>query len=79
MLKLNVLTGIALVLAIIGALNWGLIGFFGFNLVSSIFGVMTPLTRIIYGLVGIGAVVLIVELCMTVQHRHHTPHPAHPM
>lgn len=44
---------IALVLIIIGAINWGLIGFFGFDLVRIIFGDMTLLSRIIYALVGI--------------------------
>ncbi len=43
----------ALVLTIIGSINWGLIGFFKFNLVSFIFGDMTLLSRIIYALVGI--------------------------
>ena len=42
----------ALTLAIIGAINWGLIGFFDFNLVASLFGGMSWLSRIIYGLVG---------------------------
>lgn len=45
---------IALVLVIIGAINWGLIGFFGFDLVRVLFGDMTVLSRIIYSLVGIG-------------------------
>ena len=44
---------IALVLVIIGALNWGLIGFFDFNLVAALFGDMTVLSRIIYGIVGL--------------------------
>lgn len=44
---------IALVLVIIGAINWGLIGLFGFNLVATIFGEMSIITRIIYVLVGI--------------------------
>jgi uncharacterized membrane protein YuzA (DUF378 family) len=45
---------IALVLTIIGAINWGLIGFFQFDLVASIFGGQnTALARIIYGLVGV--------------------------
>ncbi|QQZ10528.1 DUF378 domain-containing protein [Heyndrickxia vini] len=48
---------IALVLTIIGAINWGLIGFFHFNLVASIFGNTTTLTRIIYGLVGIAGLI----------------------
>lgn len=44
---------IALVITIIGAINWGLIGLFDFNVVAMIFGEMTLLSRIIYGLVGI--------------------------
>ena len=44
---------IALVLIIIGAINWGLIGLFSFDLVATIFGDMTIISRIIYGLVGI--------------------------
>jgi len=44
---------IALIFVIIGAINWGLIGLFGFDLVAMIFGTMTVLTRIIYGVVGI--------------------------
>lgn len=47
----------AYVLVLIGALNWGLIGLFGYNLVSSIFGDMTLVTRFIYSLVGISAIV----------------------
>jgi len=45
---------IALVLVLIGAINWGLIGFFGFDLVRVLFGDMTVLSRIIYSVVGIG-------------------------
>ncbi|WP_075982742.1 DUF378 domain-containing protein [Bacillus massilinigeriensis] len=45
---------IALVLTIIGAINWGLIGFFQYDLVASIFGGQSStLARIIYGLVGL--------------------------
>lgn len=43
----------ALVLVIIGAINWGLIGFFGFDLVAFIFGSMSIVSRIIYAVVGI--------------------------
>ena len=43
----------ALTIAIIGAVNWGLVGFFNFNLVSFIFGSMTWLSRIVYAVVGI--------------------------
>lgn len=50
---MKVIDKIALVLIIIGAINWGLIGFFQFNLVETLFGNMTALSRIIYALVGI--------------------------
>ena len=50
---MKVIDKIALVLIIIGAINWGLIGFFQFNLVDTIFGQMSVLSRIIYALVGI--------------------------
>ena len=48
---------IALFLTIIGAINWGLIGFFGFNLVEALFGDGTTLSRIIYSLVGIAGLI----------------------
>ncbi|KIL44088.1 MULTISPECIES: DUF378 domain-containing protein [Jeotgalibacillus] len=48
----------ALVLTIIGALNWGLIGFFQFDLVAAIFGGQdAALSRLIYGLVGIAGLI----------------------
>jgi hypothetical protein len=43
-----------LTVVVIGAINWGLIGFFDFDLVSTLFGQMSILTRIIYAVVGIG-------------------------
>ena len=54
---MNILKYTAYILVLIGALNWGLIGLFGFDLVSSIFGDMSLVTRIIYTLVGISAIV----------------------
>ena len=42
-----------LTIVIIGAINWGLIGFFGFDLVAAIFGEMSIFSRIIYALVGL--------------------------
>ena len=50
---MKIIDKIALVLIIIGAINWGLIGLFKFNLVEMIFGDMTAIARIIYALVGI--------------------------
>lgn len=44
---------IALILILIGALNWGLVGFFKRDLVASIFGEMSALSRIVYSLVGL--------------------------
>jgi uncharacterized protein len=54
---LSTIQRIALILTIIGAINWGLIGFFGFNLVEAIFGDNSALSRIIYGLVGIAGLI----------------------
>ena len=48
----KVLNYTALTIAIIGAVNWGLIGFFNFNLVSWLFGSNSWLSKVIYGLVG---------------------------
>ncbi len=58
----------AFALTILGALNWGLIGLFGFNLVAALFGDMTVLSRIIYSLVGVSAIVAAVTMhhCDTV-------------
>ena len=50
---------IALTLVIIGALYWLLVGLFDFNLVASIFGSMSILSRIIYTLVGISGLICI--------------------
>ncbi|MBQ8044050.1 MAG: DUF378 domain-containing protein [Clostridia bacterium] len=50
---MKVLNTLVLVLIIIGALNWGLIALFSFDLVAWLFGSMTMLSRIVYGLVGL--------------------------
>ena len=54
--KLNVLDWVALVLVIVGGLNWALVGLFSFDLVATIFGDMSVLSRIVYVLVGLSAV-----------------------
>lgn len=57
---------IARLLVIIGALNWGLVGLFGFDLVAFLFGgQMSLVSRIVYTLVGIAGVVLIGDLVGT--------------
>ena len=55
MQKLNTVDLIALVLVIVGGLNWGLVGLADFNLVTTIFG---TISRIVYVLVGLAAIYL---------------------
>jgi uncharacterized membrane protein YuzA (DUF378 family) len=56
MKKMNAIDWIAFVLVIIGALNWGLVGFFQFDLVATIFGGMdNAIARVVYSLVGLSA------------------------
>lgn len=50
---MKILQKIALIFTIVGAVNWGLIGFLDFNLVEFLFGDMTMLSRIVYSIVGI--------------------------
>lgn len=50
---------IALTLAIIGAIVWGLVGLFQFNLVAFLFGDSSLLTRIIYCLVGLSGIYML--------------------
>ena len=68
MIRTNTLGWISLIVAIIGALNWGLIGLFGFNLVAAIFGEMSVWSRIVYLIVGLAALILIIE-AFTPRHR----------
>ncbi|MBI1866361.1 MAG: DUF378 domain-containing protein [Candidatus Staskawiczbacteria bacterium] len=62
MQKLNIIDLIAVVLVIIGGLNWGLVGLVDFNLVDTVFGSMSMLSRVVYVLVGLSAVYLAVIL-----------------
>jgi len=55
MKNLNAFDWVALVLVVIGGVNWGLIGVLNLDLVSTLFGAMTMLSRVIYILVGISA------------------------
>ncbi|MBD3178545.1 MAG: DUF378 domain-containing protein [Candidatus Latescibacteria bacterium] len=54
--KLNTLDWIALILIIVGGLNWLLVGIFSFDLVAAIFGDMSVISRIVYILVGLSAI-----------------------
>lgn len=52
---MSVLDWIAAILLVIGGLNWGLVGVLNFDLVATIFGEMTSISRVVYSLVGLSA------------------------
>jgi uncharacterized protein len=54
-MKTNALERIAWILVVVGALNWGLVGLFEYNLVEDLAGVGTTLTNVVYDLVGLSA------------------------
>lgn len=58
-MKMTPLGTIAFILVAIGALNWGLVGIFNFDLVAFLLGKMSPLTRIVYALVGLSGLYMI--------------------
>jgi uncharacterized membrane protein YuzA (DUF378 family) len=67
------------VLLATGGLNWGLVGFFDFDLVAAIFGVMSPVSRVIYCLVGLAAVYDILFIkAIWKRWNMHLFEPAHP-
>lgn len=47
---------VALLLLVIGGLNWGLVGLLNFDLVATLFGEMSMLSRTVYSLVGVSAI-----------------------
>lgn len=55
----NSIDWIALILVIVGGLNWGLVGIAKFDLVATIFGNMSIVSRIVYSLVGVAAIYMI--------------------
>ncbi len=57
---MRILKIISFILVIIGALNWGLVGLFGFDLVAAVFGDMTFLARTVYILVGLAAIISLI-------------------
>ena len=56
MKKLGGLDWLALILVIVGGLNWGLVSLLNWNLVDTLFGTMSTLSQIVYGLVGLSAI-----------------------
>lgn len=59
---MKILTLIAMVLLIVGGLNWGLVGAFNFDLVATLFGAGSGLSRLVYILVGVAALLRIATL-----------------
>jgi uncharacterized membrane protein YuzA (DUF378 family) len=59
-MKMGPLQWLVLILVVVGGLNWGLVGLFGFDLVAALFGEMTMISRIVYSLVGISAVAMLI-------------------
>ena len=77
--RMPALLKLALLLAIVGAINWGLIGFFGWNLVDAIFGggareATSTASRVVYALVGLAGLVATIMLLGRSEH----PHPSEP-
>lgn len=56
---MNILEKIALLLVIVGGLNWGMVGFFGIDLVAMLFGQGSVPSKVVYDLVGLSAVYVI--------------------
>jgi uncharacterized membrane protein YuzA (DUF378 family) len=64
MKKMGTVGWIAMVLVLIGALNWGLVGFFSWDLVAAIFGEASTVARIVYALVGVAALYIVITMAM---------------
>ncbi|MES2120156.1 MAG: DUF378 domain-containing protein [Pseudomonadota bacterium] len=59
---MRIVNQLTLFLVIVGGLNWGLIGLFGFDLVAALFGEMSALSRLVYVLVGASALWQLIPL-----------------
>lgn len=68
---MHILRSIALVLIIVGAINWGLVGLFNFNLVTTLFGEGSLLSRIVFILVGIAGLAAVTIFPVVMGNRTH--------
>ena len=72
---------VAYSLLLIGAINWGLVGLFGFDLVAALLGSMTVMSRIVYSLVGLAALYDLVSMPTILRrwevHLHGEPEHVH--
>jgi uncharacterized membrane protein YuzA (DUF378 family) len=69
-LTLSVLDYIAMALLIIGGLNWAMVALFGIDVVATLFGVLSPATRLVYLLVGVAALYAIYLTSRMASARH---------
>ena len=58
MKNLSAIDWVALILVLVGGLNWGLVGLADFNLVALLFGEMSFLSRVVYAIVGVATIYL---------------------
>lgn len=58
-MKLSSIDWLATILVVLGGLNWGLVGLFEFNLVTTLLGEGTTLTTVVYSLVGLSALYML--------------------
>ena len=80
MCKLHTFDITALILVIVGGLNWGLVGLLEFDLVATVFGSMSIVSRIVYVLVALAALYTAVRSPSLAHLFRHEPHPpAHPV
>ncbi len=59
---MHILRTIAFALVVTGAIVWGIVGFFNYNIVAALFGDATLMSRIVYSLVGIGGIIMLTTL-----------------
>lgn len=65
---------VALLIVVLGALNWGMVGLFDTNVISDVFGSGT-LTDVVYAVVGVGGLLYVPKVLENMHLRDHMPHP----
>ena len=65
-MKMSPLDMVIWILIIIGGLNWGLVGFFDFNIVTTIFGEGSTMSNVVYDIVGLAALWSLARMFMMV-------------
>lgn len=68
--RLGAFSWLMIVLAVIGAINWGLVGFFEYDLVAALFGEMSGASRVIYSIVGLAGLYTLAAVTSVTGQRH---------